>query len=72
MYSYAWYTQIDDVVEREVCVCGRKAVDGSAILTMESAGWYVRFDNLLIRLGDQRPDLQKGDMVKISIQKVNA
>lgn len=67
---YVWNTVIDDVVHRDVTVCGRKSTNGDAILTMEDAGWYIRLGNLLIHVGSDQPPFGKGDKVKMSLEKL--
>lgn len=63
-----WYGTISDVREKSLTVSGKKAADGSAELTTESAGWWIYIGHISLYAGDTKPEFEKGDHVRISLQ----
>ena len=63
---------IKDVIHRHSrhCVSG---FGDSAVWEERSLGWFVHFDGSheLLYFGDERPEFEKGDLVKITFEKVN-
>ena len=67
--ALVWSAVISGVSERRLVVCGRKSADGSAELTMESAGWYIRLGNISLYAGTEEPPFKQGDRVILSMRK---
>ena len=64
-----WRTYVTEVNERTVTVSGSKSADGTSMLKIESAGWYVRLGNISLYVGEERPKFDKGDKVIITLEK---
>jgi hypothetical protein len=68
-FRFVWETTITDVAEKKLTVGGRRSVDGEAELFMESFGWYIRLGHVAIFAGTEKPELEKGDKVRLIIEK---
>jgi hypothetical protein len=64
-----WTTVVDDVAKRTLTVGGRVAADGRTELLVEDAGWYIRLGNVSFYVGSERPPFDKGDRVRIVIER---
>jgi len=58
-----------DVREHTLTTGGKMGADGKAEFFMESAGWYLHLSNVSIYLGREKPDIQKGDWVRLTVEK---
>lgn len=68
--SIVWQTVVTDVSERTLTVAGRRSVDGKSELITESGGWYIRLGNTSWYAGETKPPFEKGDTVRITLEKV--
>jgi hypothetical protein len=68
-FRILWTTTITDVAKKTLTVGGRVGADGKTELLVEDAGWYLRFGNISFYIGDEKPAFEKGDRVRITIEK---
>jgi len=67
---FAWTARVLSVEEkfRDVHISG---TGPEAVMGKESLGWFVRIsESSAIRVGTEKPGLQPGDTVKLTMEKV--
>lgn len=70
---YKFVTKVVNVEERHRVVSTAKKPDGTTEEVTESLGWFVRLDqSSALHFGSIRPDMNKGDTVQMTIEKVEA
>lgn len=69
MTKLAWSTVVTAVEEKTLTIGGKRTLEGAAELFTESGGWYIRFGNISLYTGLEKPPFEKGDLVKITIEK---
>ena len=71
MIQYVFYSRCREVSERFVKL-NKSGTGDKAEFEKASQGWYASFDGSheAMYVGDEAPEFKKGDIVKITIQKV--
>lgn len=66
--KFIWKETVSDVEEKSLVVGGKIGADGKTELFTETAGWYIRIDQIAFWVGNEKPPFKKGDRVQITIE----
>lgn len=66
---YVFNLAVQDVRENSRIKRGFKDEKGDAKFEMESLGWFIVLEgNVSLRVGDTKPDIVKGQRVKLTVE----
>lgn len=68
---YTWNLKVLVVEERKKVITTQKEEDGSIATIVDPTGWWVvTEDNIAHGLGFDKPDIAKGDTVRMTMEKI--
>lgn len=69
---YIWHSQVKEVYEEYKEINHRKDENGKLTYDTVSTGWWVTsHDNISYPVGTERPEINVGDTVKLTMEKVS-